>query len=65
MTTTTMGIGGIAEDPLAKGIQQEKEFYADKKNLSVCPTSRFPARLLKSEIGKTKSVRLHTHSSYH
>lgn len=30
LTTTTIGLGGIAEDPLAQGIQQEKEFYSDK-----------------------------------
>ena len=30
LTTTTIGLGGIAEDPLARGIQQEKEFYSDK-----------------------------------
>jgi len=30
-TTTTMGLGGIAEDPLAEGLQQEREFYTDKE----------------------------------
>jgi len=30
-TTTTMGLGGQAEDPLAKGLKQEKEFFDDKK----------------------------------
>ncbi len=32
VTTTTMGLGGNAEDPLAKGIQQQTEFLQDKKN---------------------------------
>lgn len=30
-TTTTVGLGGQAEDPLAKGLKQEKEFLDDKK----------------------------------
>ena len=32
MTTTTMGLGGTAEDPMAKGLQQENEFKSDVKN---------------------------------
>jgi penicillin-binding protein activator len=31
LTTTTMGVGGTAEDPMAKGLQQEAEFKADQK----------------------------------
>ena len=31
LTTTTLGLGGTAEDPLAKGIQAEREFLEDKK----------------------------------
>jgi penicillin-binding protein activator len=31
LTTTTMGLGGTAEDPLAKGLQQENEFKNDVK----------------------------------
>jgi penicillin-binding protein activator len=31
VTTTTMGLGGTAEDPLAKGMQQETEFMNDQK----------------------------------
>jgi uncharacterized protein (TIGR02722 family) len=31
VTTTTMGLGGTAEDPLAKGMQQENEFTNDQK----------------------------------
>ncbi len=30
-TTTTMGLGGTAEDPMAKGLQQEAEFKSDQK----------------------------------
>jgi hypothetical protein len=29
--TTTMGLGGNAEDPLAKGMQQQNEFMSDSK----------------------------------
>ena len=32
MTTTTVGLGGTAEDPLAQGFQQENEFKSDAKN---------------------------------
>jgi uncharacterized protein (TIGR02722 family) len=32
MTTTTVGLGGTAEDPLAQGFQQENEFKSDVKN---------------------------------
>ncbi len=31
LTTTTIGLGGQAEDPLAKGLQQEAEFANDTK----------------------------------
>ena len=31
-TTTTMGLGGTAEDPMAKGLQQEAEFKSDQQN---------------------------------
>ena len=31
LTTTTMGLGGTAEDPMAKGLQQEAEFKSDQK----------------------------------
>ena len=30
-TTTTLGLGGAAEDPMAKGLQQENEFKSDQK----------------------------------
>lgn len=32
VTTTTFGLGGTAEDPMAKGIQQQQEFMNDQKN---------------------------------
>jgi uncharacterized protein (TIGR02722 family) len=31
VTTTTFGLGGQAEDPLAQGIQQQTDFFAGKK----------------------------------
>lgn len=31
VTTTTFGLGGTAEDPLAKGMQQEQQFMNDQK----------------------------------
>jgi uncharacterized protein (TIGR02722 family) len=30
-TTTTLGLGGTSEDPMAKGLQQENEFKSDQK----------------------------------
>jgi uncharacterized protein (TIGR02722 family) len=50
MTTTTFGLGGTAEDPLAKGIQQESEFSNDQK------TTRTPDFSLSGKIIET-SVR--------
>jgi len=32
VTTTTMGLGGTAEDPMAQGLQQENDFKSDVKN---------------------------------
>ena len=32
LVTTTMGLGGTSEDPMAKGLQQENEFKSDVKN---------------------------------
>ncbi|GAB62287.1 MAG: penicillin-binding protein activator LpoB [Candidatus Jettenia sp.] len=46
LTTTTMGIGGIAEDPLAKDIQQEKEFYADKKEPQPLPDYTLSGKII-------------------
>ena len=31
LTTTTIGMGGTAEDPMAKGLQQENEFKSESK----------------------------------
>ena len=50
MTTTTFGLAGTAEDPLAKGIQQENEFTSDQK------TTRTPDFSLSGKIIET-SVR--------
>jgi uncharacterized protein (TIGR02722 family) len=44
VTTTTFGLGGSAEDPLAKGIQQQEEFMTDQK------TTRLPDFTLSGKI---------------
>jgi uncharacterized protein (TIGR02722 family) len=46
-TTTTMGLGGTAEDPMAKGLQQENEFMNDQK------TTRKPDFTLSGKIIET------------
>jgi len=46
-TTTTMGVGGTAEDPMAKGLQQEAEFKADQQ------TTRTPDFTLSGKIIQT------------
>jgi hypothetical protein len=43
-TTTTMGLGGTAEDPMAKGLQQENEFMNDQR------TTRKPDFTLSGKI---------------
>ena len=48
VTTTTFGLGGQAEDPLAKGIQQQQEFMNDQK------TTRLPDFTLSGKIIETK-----------
>ena len=47
VTTTTFGLGGTAEDPLAKGMQQENEFMNDQK------TTRTPDFSLSGKIIET------------
>jgi hypothetical protein len=46
-TTTTLGLGGTAEDPMAKGLQQENEFMNDQK------TTRKPDFTLSGKIIET------------
>jgi penicillin-binding protein activator len=46
-TTTTMGLGGTPEDPMAKGLQQEAEFKADQQ------TTRTPDFTLSGKIIQT------------
>ncbi len=48
LTTTTIGIGGIAEDPLAQGIQQENEFYADKKEPQRLPDYSLSGKIIEN-----------------
>ncbi len=43
LTTTTFGLGGKAEDPMAQGLQQENEFKSDK-------TTRTPDFTLSGKI---------------
>ena len=47
VTTTTMGLGGTAEDPMAKGLQQEAEFKSDQQ------TTRTPDFTLSGKIIQT------------
>jgi PBP1b-binding outer membrane lipoprotein LpoB len=49
LTTTTMGVGGKAEDPLAKGLQSEREFLEDKK------VTRAPDFSLSGKIIETRA----------
>jgi len=44
VTTTTFGLGGTAEDPMAKGIQQENQFKSDQN------TTRLPDFTLSGSI---------------
>ena len=44
VTTTTMGLGGTAEDPMAQGLQQENDFKSDVK------TTRTPDFTLSGKI---------------
>ncbi len=44
VTTTTFGLGGKAEDPMAQGIQQQQEFMNDQK------TTRLPDFTLSGKI---------------
>lgn len=46
LTTTTIGLGGTAEDPLARGIQQEKEFHADKKEPQRLPDFTLSGKII-------------------
>ena len=49
LTTTTMGVGGKAEDPLAKGLQSEREFLEDEK------VTRAPDFSLSGKILETRA----------
>ena len=56
-TTTTMGLGGTSEDPMAKGLQQEAEFKADQQN------TRTPDFTLSGKIIETRAQSGGTHQS--
>jgi uncharacterized protein (TIGR02722 family) len=49
LTSTTEGLGGVAEDPLAKGLKQEADFLADKK------VTRSPDFSLSGKIIETRA----------
>jgi uncharacterized protein (TIGR02722 family) len=55
--TTTMGLGGTAEDPMVKGLQQENEFANDQK------TTRKPDFTLSGKIIETLASSGSTHQS--
>ena len=57
LTTTTMGLGGTAEDPMAKGLQQENEFMNDQK------TTRKPDFTLSGKIIETTAQAGNTRQS--
>lgn len=61
LTTTTMGIGGIAEDPLAQGIQQEKEFYTDKREPQRLPDYSLSGKIIEKR-DRQDNVRQVTYS---
>ena len=60
VTTTTFGLGGSAEDPLAKSVQQQQDFMNDQKN------TRLPDFTLSGKIientAKSDNVRQSTFS---
>jgi penicillin-binding protein activator len=56
-TTTTMGLGGTSEDPMAKGLQQENEFASDQK------ATRKPDFTLSGKIIETRASSGNTHQS--
>lgn len=55
--TTTMGLGGNAEDPLAKGMQQQNEFMNDSK------PQPLPDYSLSGKIIETRASAGNTHQS--
>ncbi len=57
VTTTTFGLGGTAEDPLAKGTQQEREFMSDQK------ATRLPDYTLSGKIIQTRAQAGNTRQS--
>jgi uncharacterized protein (TIGR02722 family) len=57
LTTTTLGVGGRAEDALAQGLQQEHEFMNDQK------TTRTPDFSLSGKIIETRASAGNTRQS--
>lgn len=60
LTTTTLGLGGKAEDPMAKGIQDEAEFMADK-NVTRNPDFTLSGKIIQT-TARAGSVRQSTYS---
>lgn len=58
VTTTTIGLGGVAEDPLAKGLQQESDFYNDKKTPPRRPDFSLSGKIIeqRASVGTTKQI---------
>lgn len=59
-TTTTYGLGGTAEDPLAKGMQQEQEFMNDQKTQRV-PDFSLSGKIIET-LARSGSTRQSTYS---
>lgn len=59
-TTTTFGLGGKAEDPLAQGIQQQQEFMNDQKSARL-PDFTLSGKIIENAV-KSGSTRQSTFS---
>jgi hypothetical protein len=60
VTTTTMGLGGTAEDPMAKGLQQENDFKSDVKSTRT-PDSTLSGKIIQLSV-KAGDTRQATYS---
>jgi uncharacterized protein (TIGR02722 family) len=60
VTTTTFGLAGTAEDPLAKGIQQESEFSNDQK-VTRTPDFSLSGKIIETSV-RAGSTRQTTYS---
>jgi uncharacterized protein (TIGR02722 family) len=60
VTTTTFGPGGTAEDPLARGVQQEQEFLDDQETTRL-PDFSLSGKIIET-IARAGSIRQSTYS---